>query len=110
MGNYRVITDAESAVGFRLAGIDALEASNPATTEHLLDEMISQGKPGMILVNHNLMDQLSDSYHRKLERLSLPLIIPIPIAGDWWKEKPREDYIFNLIRRAIGYQMKIGKT
>jgi vacuolar-type H+-ATPase subunit F/Vma7 len=65
------------------------------------------GNHRIILINQNFMDHFSDSFIRKLERLSLPLVIPIPISQTWWKEEKGEDYIFRLIRRAIGYQMKI---
>jgi V/A-type H+-transporting ATPase subunit F len=107
VSDYLVITDPESAVGFRLAGVDTLTAADPHEAEKVLQERVNAGRAGLILINQNFFDRFSDSLRRKLEKLSLPLIIPIPISTTWWKEERSSDYIFNLIRRAIGYQMKI---
>lgn len=110
MSKYEVITDSESAVGFRLAGIETFVADDVGKAEKLLQERINSGETGLLLINQNLMDRFSDSFQRKLDKLSLPLVIPIPISNTWWREEPGEDYIFSLIRRAIGYQMKIKKA
>jgi V/A-type H+-transporting ATPase subunit F len=109
MSNYKVITDADSAIGFRLAGVETLVAGDVGEAERILQENIATGAASLILLNQQFMDKFSDSFHRKLDKLSLPLIIPIPISSTWWKEEPSQDYVFNLIRRAIGYQMKIKR-
>ncbi len=110
MSKYQVITDTESALGFRLAGVETLVADEVDKAETLLQEAINSGEVGLILINQNILNRFSDSFHRKLEKISLPLIIPVPISKNWWQEAPSEDYIFNLIRRAIGYHMKIKKA
>ena len=109
MSKYLVITDPDSAVGFRLAGVETLVAERVDDAEGLLQTAVNSGGVGLLLINENFMNRFSDTLQRKLEKLSLPLIIPIPISGTWWKMEETEDYIFNLIRRAIGYQMKIKK-
>jgi V/A-type H+-transporting ATPase subunit F len=107
---YQVITDPESALGFRLAGVETLVAETPESAERLLQEAVNANDSGIILINQNFLNRFSDSFQRKLEKLGLPLIIPVPISNTWWREEPAEDYIFNLIRRAIGYQLKIKKA
>ncbi len=109
MSKYLVITDPDSAVGFRLAGVETLAAERVEDAEEMLQTAVNSGGTGLLLINESFMNKFSDSFQRKLEKISLPLIIPIPISGTWWKQEQGEDYIFNLIRRAIGYQMKIKK-
>jgi V/A-type H+-transporting ATPase subunit F len=109
VSKYLVITDPESAVGFRLAGVETLTAERADEAEELLQTAVNSGGTGLLLINESFMNRFSDALQRKLEKLSLPLIIPIPISSTWWKKEESEDYIFNLIRRAIGYQMKIKK-
>jgi vacuolar-type H+-ATPase subunit F/Vma7 len=107
MRTCRVIADADSVVGFRLAGVDAVAAKGPEQAERLLRASIAQGGVSLILINQGFLDAFSDATRRALEKLSVPLIIPLPISPTWWKEEPSQDYVLSLIRRAIGYQMKI---
>jgi vacuolar-type H+-ATPase subunit F/Vma7 len=107
MRTCRVVADADSVVGFRLAGVDAVAAGCPEEAERLVRACIAEGQASLILVNQGFLDRFSEATRRKIERLSLPLIIPLPISATWWKEEPSQDYVLSLIRRAIGYQMKI---
>lgn len=107
MKTCRVIADADSVVGFRLAGVDAVAAGCAEEAERLLRACIAEGCASLVLVNQSFLDRFSEATRRTIEKLSLPLIIPIPISPTWWKEEPSQDYVLSLIRRAIGYQMKI---
>ncbi len=110
MSAYRVITNADAAVGFRLAGIETLVAEGPEAAERIVTEQVNSREVGILLINQQFMDRFSDTFQRKIEKLTLPLIIPIPISSTWWTQEPEQDYVFNLIRRAIGYQMKIKRS
>lgn len=107
MRTCRVIADADAVVGFRLAGVDAVAAGCPEEAERLVRACVAEGHVSLLLVSQGLLDRFSEATRRRLERLSLPLIIPLPISTTWWKEEPSQDYVLGLIRRAIGYQMKI---
>lgn len=107
MRTCRVIADADSVVGFRLAGVDAVAAGCAEEAERLLRSCIAEGGVSLVLINQGFLDRFSEGTRRRIERLSLPLIIPLPISPVWWKEEPSQDYVLSLIRRAIGYQMKI---
>lgn len=107
MRTCRVIADADSVVGFRLAGVDAVAAGCAEEAERLLRACIAEGGVSLVLINQSFLDRFSETARRRIERLSLPLIIPLPISPTWGKEEPSQDYVLSLIRRAIGYQMKI---
>jgi vacuolar-type H+-ATPase subunit F/Vma7 len=109
MRTCRVIADADSVVGFRLAGVDAVAAACPAEAERLLRACIAEGCASLILVSQSFLEKFSEGTRRAIERLSLPLVIPLPICAEWWQGEPSQDYVLNLIRRAIGYQMKITR-
>ena len=109
MRTCRVIADGDSVVGFRLAGVDAVAAGCPEEAERLLRACIAEGSVSLVLVNQGFLDRFSDATRRRIEKLALPLIIPLPISATWWKDEPKPDYVLSLIRRAIGYQMKITR-
>lgn len=109
MRTCRVITDADSVVGFRLAGVEAVAAGSPQEAERLLRQCLAEGCASLILVRQGFLDAFSEATKRTIEKLSVPLVIPLPIASAWAREEPSQDYILSLIRRAIGYRMKITK-
>lgn len=109
MGTCRVIAEADAVVGFRLAGVETVAAAGPEEAERLLQTWITEGGSAVVLVTQALLDGFSEATRRRLEKLSVPLVIPLPLVPAWQKEKPSQDYILSLIRRAIGYQMKITR-
>lgn len=104
-----MIADAESVVGFRLAGVEAVAARDAEEAERLLRECLAEGRASLILVKQSFLEGFSEITRRRVERLSVPLVIPIPLPDAWSREEPAQDYVLSLIRRAIGYQMKITR-
>jgi vacuolar-type H+-ATPase subunit F/Vma7 len=109
MRTCTVIADADTVVGFRLAGVEAVAAAGPEEAERLLRERIGGAETAIVLVNQAFFDGFSPALRHKIEKLGLPLVIPIPISHGGWREERSEDYILGIIRRAIGFQMKIGR-
>lgn len=109
MPKYQVITDPETAAGFRLSGVDVFTVRDNSETEGLMQEILDRGECALLLINEHLLEQVSVKLHRRIERTSLPLVVPVPLADKWWKEERGMEYLLRLIRRAIGYQMKIKK-
>ena len=109
MRTCRVIADADAVVGFRLAGVEAVAADSPEEAERLLRKCLADGCASLILIQQGFLEAFSEGTQRTLQKLSVPLIIPLPLASVWSREEPTQDYILSLIRRAIGYRMKITK-
>jgi len=109
MRTCRVIADADSVVGFRLAGVEAVAAGSPEEAERLLRQCLAEGCASLILIQQSFLEAFSEGTRRTLEKLSVPLVIPLPLASVWSREEPSQDYILSLIRRSIGYRMKITK-
>lgn len=109
MGTCLVITDADAVVGFRLAGVEAVAASGPAEAERLLRGCLSGACASLVLVNQEFLEACSDALRARLERLSVPIVIPLPLAPARTREETAHEYLLSLIRRAIGFQMKITR-
>lgn len=109
MRTCRVIADEDSAVGFRLAGVEAAAVAGPQEAERLLRAWVDEGECSLIIVAQRFLEAFSDTTRRRLERLSLPIVVPLPLSPAWQREERSEDYILALIRRAIGFQMRITR-
>lgn len=101
----RVLCDDAVAPGFELASL------RPRTTtrsgaEDALDEMAAEPTTGVILVQSDLYEAAQGPLVRRLEKQALPVLLPFPAPR--WKERPSPDeYVVELLRRAIGYRVRL---
>ena len=103
----RVIAPPGIAAGFRLAGVPVEEAATPREAEDLVRAEAARPDAGLILVQQALYDAMPLAMRRELERRPTPIVVPIP-AAQWAEERRRpEDYILELLQRAIGYRVRL---
>jgi len=102
MHKFIVVTDVESAIGFRLAGVDAYEASGTGQAKAVIQSLIGKGDTGILAVNEEILASLDEKYRDKLERMRKPIIIPIPSRS---KAIDKKSYMERLLRKAIGYNI-----
>ncbi len=105
MFNVLVITDKEIGTGFRLAGMEVLEATTSSEAEAFLNECMLDGDYGMILINEEYLSQLEPKTKSTIEESTIPLVIPIPLKMKWEFEESKSDYLHDIIKRSIGYQI-----
>lgn len=103
----RVVATPAVAAGFRLAGLTADDATAPRDAEALWREEAGRPDAGVLLVQQVLYDAIPPASRRELERQSLPIVVPVPDAS-WTDARRRpEDYILDLLQRAIGYRVRL---
>ncbi len=102
MHKFVVVTDSDSAAGFRLAGVDAFEAKVPDEAKGIIASLIQKEDMGIIAVNEDLLTLLDEKLREKLEKLHRPIVISIPSR---LKGADRRSYIERLLRKAIGYNV-----
>ena len=107
MLSCRVVTDSESALGFRLAGLEVSAVRDAQEVESVVGKIIAGGGCGILLVQEDFFDAIGEPLRRRIDRAGLPLVVPIPVGASWWSEERSMEYILRLIRRSIGYQMRI---
>lgn len=99
-----VITDPQTATGFRLAGVEVREADSPgAVLEHL--RLLLTLDYGLIAVNEDLLAGTDDERARLLRDRDLPIIIPFPAARP--QVESGEAYIARLVKEHIGFYVKL---
>jgi V/A-type H+-transporting ATPase subunit F len=106
MYKFVVVTDPESAPGFRLAGVDVLEASGLDEAKKIIPPLIYRDDTGIIAISEDLMDGLDEKLLEKINKTYRPIIIPIPSRI---KGIDRTSYIERLLQRAIGYNIVIRR-
>jgi V/A-type H+-transporting ATPase subunit F len=104
-----VVTDSETADGFRLAGVEVLVSRGGEETSRLVEGVMEKRECGLLLMKEELMEGLAESLRRRLEKAGVPLLVPLPLDMNWWREQRGMEYLLRLIRRSIGYHLRIRK-
>jgi V/A-type H+-transporting ATPase subunit F len=107
--NVVVITDEASSVGFRLAGVEVREAT-PETAAQVVKEVIDKRDVGLIAINEDFVRGFDQRMMRIVAESEMPLIIPFPpVVYTEERREVEESYAAQLIRKAIGYHIKLTK-
>jgi V/A-type H+-transporting ATPase subunit F len=99
-----IITDSESATGFRLAGAEVREAASPQEALEHLRYFLSLDY-GLVAISEALLEGTGDERNRMMRGRDLPIIVPFPApqaeieAGD--------AYIARLVKEHIGFYVKL---
>lgn len=101
-----VVTDPDSAPGFRLAGADVLEASSLDEARKIIPPLMYQDDTGIVAISEDLMPALDEKMQEKIGKTYRPIIIPIPARI---KGIERISYIERMLQRAIGYNIVIRR-
>jgi vacuolar-type H+-ATPase subunit F/Vma7 len=104
-----VIVGHEAAPGFRLGGFDCIEAEEDENFSSLLENISKEGKYGLVCIEEGFLDSVSRDVMRWINKKGSPVIVPINIPKAWGEGEPEESPMVRLIRRAIGYHIKLKK-
>lgn len=99
-----IITDSESATGFRLAGAEVREAATPQEALEHLRSFVTLDY-GLVAVNEALLEGTEDERTRLLRDRDLPIIVPFPATHAVIESG--EEYIARLVKEHIGFYVKL---
>ena len=106
----RAVTTPGWASGFRLAGlhVDELRADDDSETiSAQLRAAANREETGILLVDERLLTAASPTLRHELERRARPILVPMPAVSLARGEAHAEDFILELLRRAIGYRVRL---
>jgi len=106
MYKFVVVTDPDSAPGFRLAGVDVLEASSLDEAKKIIHPLIYKDDTGIVAISEDFMAALDAKLLDRIAKTYRPIIIPIPSRI---KGIERTSYIERLLQRAIGYNIVLRR-
>jgi vacuolar-type H+-ATPase subunit F/Vma7 len=103
----RVLCRPEAALGFALAGVQVDTARSPGEGAARTLELATHPEIGVLLVEEVFYDAIRDSAKRALERRPVPMIVPFPPPSWAAPEEEAEAYLVEILRRAIGYRVRL---
>ena len=101
-----VISSPGLSAGFALAGVPVFEATDGADAGRQIDHLVDAMNAGVILIDEPLYEDLPEEFRRDLRRSALPIVIPVP-GPNWTEETTAHEYIVEILRRAIGYRVRL---
>lgn len=104
-----VLTDADSADGFRLAGVDVVIVESPEEARASLASLVDTDSSGIIAVNERLMTGIDERLRRKIDSIYRPIVVSLPIREKLEMGEDHRAYLSRLIRRAIGFDITLRR-
>ena len=109
MARLIVITDPDTALGFRLAGVEATAVADAGEAADRLLALLKSEETGIVIYNEEYHTALPEHSRVALEESAAPVFFAVPGRPAGRIGEPREEYLARLLRRAIGYQLKIKR-
>ena len=99
------VTPPDARYGFSLCGSVQMVAM-PGEAEALVRSSLADPESGVVVVDERLLPEIGDERFRELERrwFGILVVLPAPESGG-----ETADYALRLIRRAIGYQVRLQR-
>lgn len=104
-----VLTDPETADGFRLAGVDVHAAASNEEARKILGHLVDDDASGIIAVNESMMAGVDERLQRKIDTSYRPIVISLPITEQLQLGDDHRAYLSRLIRRAIGFDITLRR-
>jgi V/A-type H+/Na+-transporting ATPase subunit F len=107
MPRMLVLTDTETAAGFRLAGVEVREA-DATGAQAALEAIINSDQYGLVVVDESLIADPNKSGERAMRGRNLPVLLSMPSLGAAFGESDDAmAYMKHLVRSAIGFDVKM---
>jgi vacuolar-type H+-ATPase subunit F/Vma7 len=101
-----VIASAGLISGFALAGVRVFEAASGEAAAREIGRLTDQTSAGVVIIEEPLYEDIPEELRRGFARSSFPVVIPVP-GPDWTAESSAHEYIVEILRRAIGYRVRL---
>jgi V/A-type H+-transporting ATPase subunit F len=104
---FAVLTRRGEGLGARLAGVRVVEAARGEETGAFRG-LLGEDELGVLAVDQEVLDAVPPDDRRRKDR-ALPVVIPFSLPRRWSEAGRGRDYVAALIRRAVGYHVKLGE-
>ncbi len=98
------ITPEDARFGFAMAGVQQV-ICRAEQLEATLTTVLAEPETCLVIVDERLIGHMPEERFHEMEKRwsGILMVLPAPEAG----RPPGEDYALRLIRRAIGYQVRL---
>lgn len=102
-----ILVRPEDARGFQLAGARAAAAA-PGEELAALRALLAEPELGVLAVEEELLARLPPRLVRRVRERGLPVLLPFALPRRYGEAGRGREYVAALIRRAIGYAVRLG--
>jgi len=106
VGRLVAISSPGLSAGFALAGVPVFEATDSVDAARQIEDLLGDADISVLIIDQGLHEDLPEELRRSLQRVPFPVVIPVP-GPDWTKESTAHEYIVEILRRAIGYRVRL---
>lgn len=105
---FKVVTRPGDGLGFRLAGAEVEEVA-PGEEAARFRSLLSDPRLGVVAVENGVLSAVPEPMLRRAAARGLPVLLPFALPRRFAEPGRGEAYVAALIRRAIGYHVKLGE-
>jgi V/A-type H+-transporting ATPase subunit F len=105
---FKVVTRRGEGLGFRLAGAPVEELAEGEEAERF-KALLADESLGVLAVEEGLLEQVPEPLRERIGRQGVPVLLPFALPRRWQEAAHGEQYVASLMRRAIGYHVKIQR-
>ncbi len=102
-----VLVRPDDARGFQLAGAQVTVAA-PGEEVSTLRGLLADPALGVLAVEEELLSHVAPRLLRRARERGVPVILPFALPRTFGEEGRGRDYVAALIRRAIGYAIRLA--
>lgn len=99
------ITPRDARHGFSISGVSQL-AITPEEAEATLRKVMAEPDSGVVVIDERLIGGIGEERFREMEKKWYGMLLVLPAPERIGEEG--EDYAVRLIRRAIGYHVRLN--
>ncbi len=105
--DYRilVVVNSEIGPGFKLSGVDVVSPSTAQEAEAIIEKEMQSDRYGIIILDENFLEKFSEKTKNEVLDSVVPLIVPVNLSRV--SQESPEEYLENVVRRAVGFQIKV---
>lgn len=109
MSSIHAVLTEGLAAGFSLTGVSVEVAVDAAAAREAVREAVENRECGILLLDEELFNSFAERERDLLLQRTSPLVVLLPGEMRWVEveEVARDDYVADLIKRAVGYQLNI---
>ena len=104
-----ILTDPETANGFRLAGVDVYEADGPEEAKSKMNRLLEDDRTGILAVNESFLTEIDERVKERIESLYRPIVVSLPVKEKIGAAGERKAFLARLIHRAVGFDVTLKK-
>jgi V/A-type H+-transporting ATPase subunit F len=102
-----VLTDPETALGFRLAGVDVHQAEDAEEAKRAINRLLEDRDTGILAVNESFLAAVDDRVRQRIEGMYRPIVISLPVKEKLGAVGERKAFLARLVHRAVGFDVTL---